>query len=787
MRKATWWALLGVGSVLALTVSAQAQAARPYIGFVYPAGGQQGTTFPIRLGGQNMDEVYAVTISGTGVSAKIIEYNRRLNNQEEALVAEQLRDLKRAKKGGPAAKAGQPAMMQMDMMAMAASAANASGKSGPASPLDALIERLEKRVSYFVQTPACASISTLLEVEITVAPNAPPGEREIRVVTLRGGASNPMSFHVGQVPEYTRKPMRTAQIQVLGKEQLALRKRPPEEAEDRISLPASLNGQIASGEMNMYRFNATAGQRLVITSLARQLVPYIADAVPGWFQPVMVLYDANGKEVAYDDDYRFKPDPVIWYQVPKNGEYVLAIYDSIYRGREDFVYRLTIGELPFITSIFPLGGPAGVPAAVTMKGWNLAGTELQPPSTNAPAGLAYVTARRGRFISNRAPFMLDTLPECFDQEPNNKISRAQKVTLPIIVNGRIDKPDDWDVFQFAGKSNETVVAEVFARRLDSPLDSVLKLTDENGKLIAYNDDREDLGSGLNTHHADSYIRAKLPADGNYFVHLGDTSRKGGDEYAYRLRISHPRPDFALRVAPSSLAVRSKGYGTASIYVFRLDGFTNAINFTLKDPPPGFTAPVVPFTGTQTVARVTFKAENETKEPVTLLFEGRAKVNGQEIAHVAVPAEDRMQAFLWRHLLPAQEFKVLAFDPTNQITTKHAVPERPVPVITTNFVMLTYVTNITAGVTNITQAVPPGKFTKFQVAQRVRELKNLSQEGLILDDFYNKHMDECEITTETITISADGVTNFPAATTPKKTVATTPSTPPPVKKNKLPKK
>src|SRR2546423_14548759 len=48
----------------------------------------------------------------------------------------------------------------------------------------------------------------------------------------------------------------------------------------------------------------------------------------GWFQPVLVVSDANGKEVAYNDDYRFKPDPTIFYEVPKDGEYVLAIYDS---------------------------------------------------------------------------------------------------------------------------------------------------------------------------------------------------------------------------------------------------------------------------------------------------------------------------------------------------------------------------------------------------------------------------------------------------------------------------
>ena len=73
----------------------------------------------------------------------------------------------------------------------------------------------------------------------------------------------------------------------------------------------------------------------------------------------MVLSDANGKEVAYDDDYRFKPDPMIFYEVPKDGEYVLGDLRRLYRGREDFVYRITAGELPFVTSIFPLGGRAG--------------------------------------------------------------------------------------------------------------------------------------------------------------------------------------------------------------------------------------------------------------------------------------------------------------------------------------------------------------------------------------------------------------------------------------------
>ena len=68
-----------------------------------------------------------------------------------------------------------------------------------------------------------------------------------------------------------------------------------------------------------------------------------------------------------------------------------------------------------------------------------------------------------------------------------------------------------------------------ARRLDSPLDSMLKLTDQDGRVLAFNDDHSDPGCGLNTHHADSYLMAKLPADGPYFVHVGDTAQysRGG--------------------------------------------------------------------------------------------------------------------------------------------------------------------------------------------------------------------------------------------------------------------
>ncbi len=747
MLKAHGLILLGVAAWFGATPAARAQA-RPYIGYVYPAGGQRGTTVAIRLGGQGLDGVDTVRLSGSGVTARVVEFDRRLNNQEVQLLNEQLRELKRATNSAPAGMA-QLMSPEPAMMMSAAAADQAPAKSNaPAAPL-ALIARLEKRTREFVQTPACASLASLVHVEVAISPDAEPGERELRLATPRG-VSNPLAFHVGQTPEFARKPMLTAPLQVLGKEAQALRKRPTEEIEDRVTLPCTLNGQIASGEVNRYRFAARKGQRLVIATQARQLIPFIADAVPGWFQPVLELHDAGGREMAFSDDYRFKPDPVILFEVPKDGDYVLGIFDSIYRGREDFVYRIAVGELPFVTSIFPLGAQAGgAPVAPAMKGWNLQGAALTPPGREARPGIHLLVARRKGVLSNPVPFALDSLPSGLEAEPNNTQASAQKVTLPVIVNGRIDSPGDWDVFEFAGKSNAAVVVETQARRLDSPLDSVVRVTDASGQVLAFNDDQEDLGAGVNTHPADSYCRVVLPRDGVYYAHIGDTARKGGEEYAYRLRISRPQPDFALRVTPSSVSLRGKSAATLAIYAMRKDGFAGPIRLSLKDPPAGFSAAPVSLVGTQTVARLNLRSAVEATEgPVCLSVIGSAKIGDKEVVREAVPAEDKMQAFLWRHLVPAGDLIALVFNPSNPPPPKRIAPIPP-PAAPTNTVAAVEAvaaampapTNALPG-TNVVAVAKP-KFTKQQITGRLRQLKLLYEEGLLTDSFYLAKVAECE--------------------------------------------
>ena len=720
MNKFPWFVGAGVAVWLVMAAPAGAQV-RPYLAYVYPAGGQQGTTFEIKVSGQNLGGITDVLVSGTGVTARFVESFFPLGNSSERLLNQQLLELKRAEAKAAAKKKKTPVAAPVPAVA-------AGNDPDPTN----MIAQITKMLYEHVRFPACASFLGVAFIEVTIATNAPPGERELRVVTLRGGASNPMVFHVGQLPEHTRRAMHTAGRQILGREQQALRQRPASEAEVRVNIPCTLNGQIASREVNTYRFAAYKGQRLVITTQARQLIPYIADGVPGWFQPVLELYDTQGKEVAYDDDFRFKPDPVILYEVPADGEYVCAIRDAIYRGRNDFIYRLTIGEQPLVTILFPLGARVGEPVAIKMQGWNLAGAELAPPPKDAGAGVYQVSANCKGTVCNAMPFALDTLPEILERESNDTPSRAQKVKLPVIINGRIDKPDDWDVFRFSGKAGETVVAEVQARRLESPLDSVLKLTDEHGNLVAFNDDCEDLGSMLNTHHADSYFMAKLPADGTYYVHLGDNARHGGNEYAYRLRLSAPRPEFALRVVPSSVVVVNKGEASLAVHVIRRDGFTGDIKLGLKNPPAGFSALPVTLTQTQRMTKIRIKANlSTTNSAVNLTIVGSARVDETEIAREAVPAEDRMQAFLWRHLVPAQELKVLVYNP------KYTPPKQPQRVPPE----LTPAQQAKAEAVVKAAEAKGAKFTKKQVDGLAAGLKSLYAKGLLTDKFYGDRLAE----------------------------------------------
>ena len=309
---------LAVAAVLALGVASafgQADERSPHIGYIYPSGGKQGTTFQVMVGGQFLRGASNAYVSGEGVQATVIRHYPPLRvfekGQREAL-RDKLRELV-ARRWAELARDGQveptPPWQQLGGLGPGRqrSKDDPSAEEPVALPEHPLLYNIEKKslreLLHVAQAlrnqrkgQRNAQLAETVLVEITIAREAEPGQRELRLRTGLG-LTNPMVFEVGALKEV--RELELGEARILGR-------LPPEPP---LKLPIVLNGQIMPGDADRFRFEAQQGQQLVVETHARQLIPYLADAVPGWFQATLSLRDAQGNELAYVDDYRFNPDP----------------------------------------------------------------------------------------------------------------------------------------------------------------------------------------------------------------------------------------------------------------------------------------------------------------------------------------------------------------------------------------------------------------------------------------------------------------------------------------------
>jgi hypothetical protein len=627
----------------------------PHAGYLYPAGGQQGTVCRIIAGGQYLRGVNKAYISGDGVQITVVKHYRPVRNfkREQRIKLRKLIQAAREEHLGERDIRQPKIPRRNDARANISSTTDVAKVEWPEHPLLENIEDKNFRelqhviteFSYFGKKQQNAQIAEMVMLEISIASNAVPGKRELRLETPLG-LTRPVRFHVGSLPE----------IKEL--EPNHSHNRRPVSKDPAVDLPVVFNGRIRPGDIDRFRFNAEKGQQIVIKTQARSLIPYLADAVPGWFQATVALFDADGNEIAFADDYRFDPDPVLLYTISRTGVYQLEIRDAIYRGREDFVYRIAVGELPFITRMFPLGSQSDRKTIAELDGWNLPRKKLRLDTGHGTEHIRRANPLLDVQHVQNILYAVDDLPECAEMEPNNASTNAPWLALPRIVNGMIGKPGDVDVFRFKGSAGDEIVAEVYARRLNSPLDSLLQLIDSRGKILAWNDDYTDKASGLNTHHADSCLQATLPHNGMYYIRLTDSQQHGGDAYGYRLRLSPPQPDFSLRVTPSSLNMRAGNAMPITIHVIRKDGFKGPVDVRLKDASAGFELHGSRIPAECDNIRMTITPPSRPlKQPVTLILEGTAVIDKKRVSRTAIPAEDMMQAFLNRHLVPSRDLMV----------------------------------------------------------------------------------------------------------------------------------
>ncbi len=609
----------------------------PHVGYVYPAGGQVGTEFDVTIGGQYLDGIIEVLISrldppGSAKSSlpqgTFVKLAKPLTQKQVNDLSEKLKDIQ-ARVREEMRRRRTPLGQYRELFVKFAA------EAGITEEMLKELDEFRKNRNDPKRQPA-PQIAERATVHITIPKDTEPGLYLMRLRT-RTGVSEPLRFQVTPWREVLEnEPNDHGQVHAVTER-----------------LPVVLNGQIMSGDVDRFQISAKKGQRLVVAVAARELIPYLADGVPGWFQATLRVFDGSGREVAYVDDFWFHPDPVLSFDVPQDGEYVVEIKDAIYRGRQDFVYRIVVGEIPFVTSVFPLGGRLGEKCQITLNGWNLPKREWTLDPLKGDPGIRQILLPDWAAMPRSVSYAVGQWPEIFEREPNDAQADAQKLTMGVVVNGRIDKPDDRDVFVVEGRAGQTIVAEVLARRLYSPVDSIVRILDENGQVVAVNDDTEDKSAGLLTHYADSFVQVKLPKDGKYHIELTDGQHQGGLEFGYRLRVSLPRPDFDLRVVPSMVNAVPGGVVPVHVYAVRRDGLEGDIRLELSGAPEGMRLSGNWIPAGQDHATITVTIPNSFNTgilPVSLV--GRAKIGDHEIIRTAVAADDMMQAFYYHHLVPA---------------------------------------------------------------------------------------------------------------------------------------
>ena len=314
-------------AILALA-SRALPAADPYVGYVYPAGIEAGTTNRLVIGGQNLGRIRGVRFSRGGLSVLKIENVPGFPFP----TSQQRRHLVKWLDGIAAGHPEEPPLPNDPHI----DEWHSNSWWRTLGTLDAGKIAIVEKDLFVPKNPLQSTPSLRQRLLVTVAADASakPGRGELCVYGPEG-ISAPRPFEITAAP-HTAEPLYAPPHRHAAE--------PPP-----VDVPSGgaviLDGQITPGSTDAFRLQLKREGRYSLRVTARELQPYVGDAVPGFFNPCIALKDGTGEIVASaDDDMRFRPDPVMHFAPGADGVYRLEIHDVLYRGREDFVYSIAVAE-----------------------------------------------------------------------------------------------------------------------------------------------------------------------------------------------------------------------------------------------------------------------------------------------------------------------------------------------------------------------------------------------------------------------------------------------------------
>jgi len=451
--------------------------------------------------------------------------------------------------------------------------------AGSKVPVTLLGEYLDRTQSVIFLDPAIRgrvvkASFTRLALEFDVDAGAPLGPHYFRIVSPRG-ASNILLFRVGDQPHI---------LEIEPNTRL-------DEAQP-VSIPATINGRLNfDGDFDFFRFRIPRKGETWIFDLRSARNGNGLDAA-------LILLDSQGRKLAHSED-TFIWDPFLAYTFEQPGDYYAVIQPTHVRLDPNFAYQLDIRTAPHLETMSPISLEPGSTVEGTLFGAGLTGTgtlrfdapgfsgevlemrgvtarvKIHAPQS-AAEGTRLLTVINAGGASNPAQFLVDSTP---------RHKGGERIEIPASITGtaRYRQPER---FSFDVKENDKLVFEVRAQRFGSPVDSVLRILDQNGKEIAVNDDGTFPGTQFNK---DSRIAHTFTEAGRYQVEIRNLWKVTGEDFPYELLAHAPKPEADLMLATEHPYVYPGEKGKLKVTLDRRDGFDGPVSVVVAGLPEGITA------------------------------------------------------------------------------------------------------------------------------------------------------------------------------------------------------
>jgi hypothetical protein len=174
----------------------------------------------------------------------------------------------------------------------------------------------------------------------------------------------------------------------------------------------------------------------------------------------------------------------------------------------------------------PKRAPATVPITYP-RDW---ASQIKVPK-DIPVGPVYWRLHCAQGGTSSRPFIIGDLAEYIENESNTAFSNAERLELPVTVNGQIHGERDVDHFRFKVEAGQSVTCEVVAARLGSKLDAVVALLDKTGRQV--NASEYFIGN-------DPVLVFRAPTTAEYTLRISNVTHRGDPSFVYRVNI-RPTP------------------------------------------------------------------------------------------------------------------------------------------------------------------------------------------------------------------------------------------------------